>query len=635
MVGEISEDGGWVWNGVGWDPLDAPHIGEFTAGAAPEKMPTVPNLHKESMTTPPFVPNNEFDGPISEKEIEKATVDLSQPITHSNNDVASKSMFVQVITVLIMIMSAGAGMISQEVTNIEEDAAIYESNANDESQAARSLESIENQMLLREEILLTEAKSQVVRIETLEAQWGTQNDTAESALSELFRQSIVGEILRFQYMGHYGLDSDNEGLLSTCSTGEYYDNDITSQCTVELVDSVEPVVKLELDIDEFADEDDWDSLNMLIRSVGELVGCESSCYHILDSSLEIMSPVITSSLSNYSGELPELVEDLSEVCTNDYCIFIPIFDSDSIIEFMGAGGAYSYEQITFSSNPLQYSLGLEGRLSYFDSLIWVIEDNIGVCESGISVAEWNIDTATYNAQLYQSQANMYEIHSQLAELEEDYVKVDYYDNMSYDNQNLANGFVTEIDEYKGTKQTWEYLKQENQSELSLENNQKKLYDTFTDKYSRLIDSAESEGLKKVDAYVDALWLQTDIESEWRSSMALRQNLLDTSDSYQSGLIDMNTADFISDSGRESYYIEVHSNSTITYQSASEEQELASEVRAQANSVASSILFISTATVLCGIVSSLVGRKKASITMPLFVLAVVMFLGGLVKFFSIG
>jgi len=117
-------------------------------------------------------------------------------------------------------------------------------------------------------------------------------------------------------------------------------------------------------------------------------------------------------------------------------------------------------------------------------------------------------------------------------------------------------------------------------------------------------------------------------------MALRQNLLATSDSYQSGLIDLNTADFISDSDRELYYIEVHSNSTLTYQSASEEQELASEVRAQANSVASSILFISTATVLCGIVSSLVGRKKALITMPLFVLAIVMFAGGLVKFFSI-
>jgi hypothetical protein len=631
MVGEISEDGGWVWNGVGWDPLDAPHIGEFTAGAAPEKMPTVPNLHKESMTTPPFVPNNEFDGPISEKEIEKATVDLSQPITHSNNDVASKSMFVQVITVLIMIMSAGAGMISQEVTNIEEDAAIYESNANDESQAARSLESIENQMLLREEILLTEAKSQVVRIDTLEQQWGTQNGTAESALSELLIQSIVGEILRFQYMGHYGLDSDNQGLLSSCSTGEYYDNDITSQCTVEYDDSEEfPVVKLELDIDEFADEDDWDSLNMLIRSVGELVGCESSCYRILDSDLDTMSPIITSSLSEYSGELPELVEDLSEVCTNDYCIFIPIFDSYNAIIHIE-----SIEQITVSSNPLIYSFGLEGRLWEFEDFIWGVEDKIGDCEREISVAEWNIGSATYNAQLYQSQANMYETLSQLAELEEDYVNVDYYDNLRTDKQNLANENVTEIDEYKGTKQTWEYLKQQNQSELSLLNNQKKSYDKFTDKYSRLIDSAESEGLKKLDAYVDALWLQTDIESEWRSSMVLRQNLLDTSDSYQSGLIDMNTADFISDSGRESYYIEVHSNSTITYQSASEEQELASEVRAQANSVASSILFISTATVLCGIVSSLVGRKKASITMPLFVLAVVMFLGGLVKFFSIG
>ena len=628
MVGEISEDGGWVWNGVGWDQLDAPHSGGFTAGAAPEKMPTVPNSHNESTPMPPFVPNDKLDRPISQKEIEDATVDLSQPIRNSNNDVPSKSMFVQVIIILIMIMSAGAGMISQEVANIEEDAFVFESNANDESQAARSLESIENQMLLREEILLTEAKSQVVRIETLESQWNTQNITAETALSELYQASLVWEILRFQHMGNYGLDSGNQGLLSSCSTGDYYGNDITSQCTVES-DYSGPlhVVKLELDTDEFAD--DFDSLNMEIRSVGELVGCESSCYHILDSGLGIMSPIITSSLTDYTGALPLLLEDMSEICSSTYCIFIPIYDSDETIS-----ETEMLQEVAFDQYPLNLSRGFENEIWNIESSIWLAEENVTTCEEYISIAEWNIDSATYNAQLYQSEANMYATHSKLAELEENYDQADYYSNLSSESQNLANESVMVIDETKAEKLAWEYLKSDSQTIVATLHNLQKEMNKISEKYSRLIDSAESEGLKKSDAYVDASWIQTDIHSEWVSSMALRQNLLATSDSYQSGLIDLNTADFISDSDRELYYIEVHSNSTLTYQSASEEQELASEVRAQANSVASSILFISTATVLCGIVSSLVGRKKALITMPLFVLAIVMFAGGLVKFFSI-
>ena len=71
----------------------------------------------------------------------------------------------------------------------------------------------------------------------------------------------------------------------------------------------------------------------------------------------------------------------------------------------------------------------------------------------------------------------------------------------------------------------------------------------------------------------------------------------------------------------------YANSTAKYEIANNQTEEANEMRAKAGAVYSSVLYVSIATALCGIVTGRIDSKKYTMTMPMVVAALASFVYG--------
>ena len=76
---------------------------------------------------------------------------------------AKTENLVTILSIGILVFSAITGILAQEFNEVDREASQYESSSTEYISEARTLESIENQQILREEILLTEVKNLVLQ----------------------------------------------------------------------------------------------------------------------------------------------------------------------------------------------------------------------------------------------------------------------------------------------------------------------------------------------------------------------------------------------------------------------------------------------------------------------------------------
>jgi hypothetical protein len=72
--------------------------------------------------------------------------------------------------------------------------------------------------------------------------------------------------------------------------------------------------------------------------------------------------------------------------------------------------------------------------------------------------------------------------------------------------------------------------------------------------------------------------------------------------------------------KQDYMLEAYSDSAAKYEVADNQSQEASDMRAKAGAVYSSILYISVATALCGVVSGRIGSNKYTMTLPMVLIA---------------
>ena len=108
-------------------------------------------------------------------------------------------------------------------------------------------------------------------------------------------------------------------------------------------------------------------------------------------------------------------------------------------------------------------------------------------------------------------------------------------------------------------------------------------------------------------------------------------LIDETFSWKNGFISNQTGDYLEENGREQYLQLAYNESNELYVIADGQTKNADEMRQKAIDVYSSILYISVATALCGVVSGRIGSGKYSMTLPMVLFGIISFVIGCIKF----
>ena len=160
------------------------------------------------------------------------------------NDESDRGKGMQIVAIMVMVMAALTGAVSQKITGIQDEASQEEMEYQDLFAGARALEATENQVLLREVILLTEANSQSTRITALSSERASIVEQFSGADAEEYWTSILrAEIDTYYLHGSDLLSMDwSQGMLiQSCYSGSSWASTATGlhpQCRAEVVDFI-------------------------------------------------------------------------------------------------------------------------------------------------------------------------------------------------------------------------------------------------------------------------------------------------------------------------------------------------------------------------------------------------------------
>lgn len=125
---------------------------------------------------------------------------------------ARNENLVTILSIGILIFSAVTGILAQELSEVDREASTYETSSTEYVSQARTLESIENQVILREEILLTEVKHLVLEQSLFQAEVDLLNQSMSQNTEEYYAALLAKDLISYQQSGQM-LD---DGLLVMC-----------------------------------------------------------------------------------------------------------------------------------------------------------------------------------------------------------------------------------------------------------------------------------------------------------------------------------------------------------------------------------------------------------------------------------
>ena len=145
-------------------------------------------------------------------------------------------------------MASLGGVIGQQVSTIDEKATTYENNAARNMSAARAVETLENQVVFRDESLVVEAKSLNLEAQQLNSKIGLSEIRVMEAWDELIKNDLELSLLEILLDGSWdttslAYDLCVGGDLATTGCSIYFVNENTNFQKIILVNSMMNLVK--------------------------------------------------------------------------------------------------------------------------------------------------------------------------------------------------------------------------------------------------------------------------------------------------------------------------------------------------------------------------------------------------------
>ena len=455
---------------------------------------------------------------------------------------AKNENLVTILSIGILLFSAITGILAQELSEVDREASAYETSSSEYVSQARTLESIENQVILREEILLTEVKHLVLEQSLYQAEVELLNESMEQNTHDYYSALLVKDLISFQQSGLM-LD---DGLLTMCE-----DN---PACTQETLSSD----NVSFDYESFTfTENVSPSIDLFLSTAQDVVNNNENIFG--------------------NGTTVELI-DLRYRVGYDY----DAENKEHEFIFLGKSG------------------GIEGYLTelniVYDDLSW----DLLTQESELDTYETNEQAHLTNWLYYNGRANHFR------ELWYAYGDTEDYDLFQIAWEN-ATSSLTEANSYselidiKASQITFTKammllrtadIQELTQADLSSELN------AASDKFNLM----SSEYQRYIESYQYA---QTGLEN----ALDLTERLLEQSIANQSGYIQANSGEFISEDAQNEFIEGVHTESSEKYELSKGAVQEAEDIRSVASDVSTSVMYVSVGNVTLGIAGGMLSRTS--------------------------
>ena len=455
---------------------------------------------------------------------------------------AKNENLVTILSIGILIFSAITGILAQELNEVDREASTYETSSSEYVSQARTLESIENQVILREEILLTEVKHLVLEQSLYEAEVELLNQSMAQNTHEYYSALLVKDLIIYQQSGIM-LD---DGLLVMCEESQ--------ACIQEPVSSE----NASLNYESFTFTENVDSS--------------------IDLFLSTAADVVNGNENIFGNGSPEERSELRYEIGHYY-------NSDR--------GEHTF---TF----LGEDEGIEGYLTKqsieYDNLSWELIEYEKDYDLYITTEQAELINWLY----YSDRANLwYELHGESGDDEDfEYFQIAWENaTESLDNANefseLADNKAIQIQITKSkmllrTSDIQELTQADLTSELSAASDK---FNLMSSEYQRYIESYQSA--------------QTGLEN----ALDLTERLLEQSIANQSGYIQSNSGEFISEDALNEFIENVHNESAEKYELSKTAVQEAEEIRSVASDVSSSVMYVSVGNVTLGIAGGMLSRTS--------------------------
>jgi archaellum component FlaG (FlaF/FlaG flagellin family) len=530
---KLSDDGKWEWDGTQWTPYDAEDNKSNVEtpyspllGTQDENKGENQNQSVRFDTPAHKIVPSEDSGPLEKDK--------------------SQDKMLTILAISVLIFSSITGILAQKFTEIEEQASTHEAKALEFTSQARAEESLENQVLLREEILLTEIKSLILQSQLQEDEQSRLQATLDGELFNYTHQLDVYELMDWAYNRIYFPE-----LLLMCEP---------EHCESEATD---PGYDTDLEFMTYSftlgHDDDLDAR---LRNV-------QFEFELNDRDHEI-------SVSELSGEIHITIPSYTVPAQPEYGID-------------------------------EYSVGMDGYVSELEWDIELEKWNQSSLEIDVSFARENRAIFSENAALnFQAAEAAYtnyviSINDGFEDAAWDYLDMYNQSLAAYtESSEIAENYTDQFANYElelnNAKNRIQYLEQEinyimeGNQELQLDKRFQGL-ETIADRYfaaERAFLSGEN-AITKTDDLVSRLFNQ--------------------SDAYNASVIDTATGEYTTEGVQLSYYSALHGPSSETYNSSKQEQDNASEIRAQLSELSTAVMFVSVGNVILGVTGGMVTKAK--------------------------
>ena len=458
----------------------------------------------------------------------------------------------QILTTLaisVLIFSAFTGILAQTFNEVDQEATSYEMKASEYASEARTIESMENQIILREEILLLEIKNLAMQKSLYEAEVELRNSSMSKNTDDYNKATLAKDIISFQQDGL----TDSESIFSMCAIEN---------------------------------------------------ACSSSAFTSDDFYLyEIYSfePGVNESVDSYISIFPEVRDEYAEV-------FIDV-STQSGLEQMFFEVGYIFDDGNQSLDLYILTDDSRGTNGMIYSQTFVLneeEDTLLDLEYDFDLWESSETVATDNWMVSMNLKGTYSLLVQFAELTNDsenlswyQANYDYYDTRSDSDLQLSNHYNTKKTEVGENISVIKY--KISMAEFSISYLESVQYDSELESAINKFEKTSDDYKRYLDSYNFAV---TGMEN----SQILINKLLDESMANSSG--DLNSeGEFKSKEIQQIFYDEIHKESTDIYEESKQAVQEAEKVREKASSVSTSVMFVSIGNVTLGIAGGMVSSAK--------------------------
>ena len=457
----------------------------------------------------------------------------------------------QILTTLaisVLIFSAFTGILAQTFNEVDQEATSYEMKAREYASEARTIESMENQIILREEILLLEIKNLAMQESLYEVEVELLNSSMSKNTDDYNKATLAKDIISYQQNGL--IDSES----------------IFAMCTIEKA-------------------------------------CSSSALEDSRLSYEIYSfeSGVNESVDSYISIFPEVRNEYPEV-------FIDVSTQEGLeamfleVGYVFDDGNQSLDLYILTDKPQ----GIYEMLLLQTYTLSEEEKTLSDLEYEFALWESAEATATDNWMVSLNQRNTYSMLIQFAELTNDSENLswyqeahDYYAGEVESHLDSANYY--NIEKAKVRVEISAQKEEISTTGLFIRFLQSEQYDSELESAINKFERATDDYKRYLDSYNFAV---TGMEN----SQILINKLLDESMANSSG--DLNSeGEFKSEELQQMFYDQIHKESTDIYEESKQAVQEAEKVREKASSVSTSVMFVSIGNVTLGIAGGMVSSAK--------------------------